>query len=679
MKRESQFFRRFAVILCLFSLICLTGYAQLTSSHLPIVIINPERAITDDIRTPASMKIIYKGPGQINYLSDAEDSACLDYNGQIDIELRGSSSQTTPKKQYGFPTRLNDKGSKNNVRLLGMPKENDWILNGMTFDPALMRDYLCYNLSRQIGEYASRTVYCEVIISGEYKGLYLLQEKIKPDDNRVDIVKLEPAVTTYPDLTGGYITKADKTTGDDPVAWTLYSWTNTPVNYIHEWPEPYYVNQYQNSYIRSVFLDLTSKAQDKNYSLTDGVPSIIDIPSFIDYMIISELSSNADAYMFSTFFHKDRNGKLRAGPVWDCDLTFGNDLYFWGFDRSKTDIWQFSNKDNDGSRFWYDLYDNPLFRCYLAKRWNELTRPGQPLHIASLESLIDQTASLIGTAIDRDRQKWGATNSYQNEIDEIKSFLHSRITWITNQLGSSDQCNNVDVPPLVITKIMYHPDSTELFPESDEQEFVEIFNNSSDVIDLTGVYFRGTGFIYQCRDNAIINPYSTLTIAANSSVFKDRYGSLPNDEFTRHLSNKCQTLLLADGFGNIIDSVRYCDSIPWPDADGNGYYLKLNDPGTDNSMAENWMASAERIVTGHQEINSPLVELYPNPVADILHIHSQFRVESISINDIQGRIIVNLDIDSDQFEVDMKSFHSGTYIIRLISRNFTESRKIIKQ
>ena len=385
--------------------------------------------------TPASMKIIYKGPGQTNYLTDADNPECLDYNGTISIEIRGSSSQVTPKKQYGFTTLHEDRITKDNVGLLGLPKENDWILNGMTFDPALIRDYLCYNLSRRIGEYASRTVYCEVIIAGDYKGLYVLQEKIKADDNRVDILKLEPTDITYPDISGGYITKADKSTGGDPIAWTLYSRNNGPVDYIHDWPNPESVIMQQNNYIKSVFQDLTSKAQQKNIALKEGVPSIIDIPSFIHFMIISELSSNADAYMYSTFFHKDKNGKLRAGPVWDCDLTYGNDLYFWGFDRSKTDIWQFSNYDNEGSRFWYDLYNTPVFRCYLAKRWNELTQPGQPLHIASLESFIDQTVSEISDAVVRNRTRWTATGTYQQEIDGIKSFLQARITWITRQPG----------------------------------------------------------------------------------------------------------------------------------------------------------------------------------------------------------------------------------------------------
>ena len=59
-------------------------------------------------------------------------------------------------------------------------------------------------------------------------------------------------------------------------------------------------------------------------------------------MLLNELASNPDAYQFSSFFHKDRRGKLRAGPIWDFNLTYGNDLFSWGFDRSKHDLWQFT-------------------------------------------------------------------------------------------------------------------------------------------------------------------------------------------------------------------------------------------------------------------------------------------------------------------------------------------------
>ena len=328
--------KRFLSIIVLILCICLYSYAQtFTDSNLPIVIINTDHGIEipDAPRVRGSMKIIYRGPGLRNYISDQDNELYLNYNGRIDIELRGSSSQVSPKKQYALTTINSDDITINNISLLGLPPENDWILNGLVFEPSLIRDYICYNLSRMIGEYATRTVFCEVIINGYYKGLYLLQEKIKADQNRVDVMKIGTADNAFPEVTGGYITKADKDTGGDPVAWTMPSYQGWDVAFIHDWPKPENVTPQQNYYIRNVFEKLRTSSSANDISLAGGYPSIIDVPSFIDYMIINELSANADAYQYSTFYHKDRNGKLRAGPIWDQNLTFGNDLFFWGFDR----------------------------------------------------------------------------------------------------------------------------------------------------------------------------------------------------------------------------------------------------------------------------------------------------------------------------------------------------------
>lgn len=663
--------------ICFHQPICAQGF---TDSNLPIVIINTDLGveIRDDPRVLASMKIIYRGPGQRNYVTDQTNPVYLNYNGRIDIEIRGSSSQFMPKKQYAFTTRKADNISNNNVSLLGMPGENDWILNGMVFDPALIRDYLCFNLSRQIGEYASRTVYCEVIINGIYKGLYLLQEKIKADNNRVDIMKISPTDNTYPLVSGGYITKADKTTGGDPIAWTMYSWNGSSVGYMHHLPKPENVSIQQNNYIHNQFELLAAKAYEGNISVTDGFPSIIDIPSFIDFIIISELSSNADAYMFSTFFHKDRNGKLRAGPIWDNDLTYGNDLFFWGFDRSKTNVWQFSNGDNEGSRFWRDLFNNSMFRCYLSKRWNELIQPDQPLNLSSIEAFIDQTVETIREAVVRENALWGMVGNHQQQIANIKSFLSSRISWITANLGPYSDCSNVSVPPLVITTIMYHPATSAEFPDEDDLEFIKILNNGDQTINLTGIYFSGTGLVFQFPVNSTLGPHLSLILASNASVFQAKYDFAPFGQFTRHLSNKSQNLLLADGFGNIIDNVFYYDTIPWPDADGNGNYLSLTDPGLDNNMAANWLSSNE-ILTSENNIPASVdFQLYPNPVNDILRIQAESEIGLLSVSDIHGRLLVFLHVNHKSYELDMSGFIKGTYIIRVITSDKTYTGKIIK-
>jgi hypothetical protein len=670
--------RKFLILGLLLFYFVEPGYSQsFTDSNLPIIIINTDAGapIPDGQRVPGSMKIIYRGKGLRNYLTDQNTSSYLNYNGRINIEIRGSSSATSKKKQYGFSTLKADNISNNNVSLLGLPNENDWIFNSMVYEPSLIRDYVCYNLSRRIGEYATRTIYCEMIINGNYKGLYLLQEKIKADQNRVDIMKIGTSDNLFPEITGGYITKADKTTGGDPVAWTMSGYKGS-VAFIHDWPKPENVTYQQNLYIKSEFEKLSTTASGNNTSFINGFPSVIDMPSFIDYIIIKELSANADAYQYSNFYHKDRNGKLRAGPIWDLNLTFGNDLFFWGFDRSKTNTWQFSNGDNEGPKFWRDLYNNPQFRCYLSKRWNELILPGNPLNVASIDSLIDQAVATISEAVPRENAIWVTAPDFQSEITKIKSFILERTTWMTTNLGPCTACTNVETPPIVITKIMYNPKTTIDFPNSNDLEFIEIRNTGNLVADLTGVYFSGTGFVYQFPANTNIAPNATMIIASNTSVFKSKYGFPVQEQFTRHLSNSGQNLVLSDGFGNIIDNVNYCNLPPWPDADGNGYYLDLTDPLSDNEIPASWTATGTSIVPVEYR---QWITVYPTVVKDNLTIEGKGKLNEIQLFDIQGRLIQKVRTDSENYNLDMSIYSPGMYLVRIITLEGNFIRKIIKE
>lgn len=676
----------FAAILFLTLCSVTTVTSQIfTDSNLPIVIINTDGGvgIPDEPGVFGTMAIIDRGEGQRNYVSDQGNSDVLNYNGRIEIEIRGSSSQALPKKQYRFTTLKADNITNNNVSLLSMPQENDWVLNGLAFDASLMRDYLSYNLSRSIGEYAPRTVYCEVIINSDYVGLYMLQEKIKPDDNRVDIQRIDPEDNTLPEVSGGYLTKADKVSSTDPSAWTMQTNGQTPVNFIHEFPKPAAITSQQHNYIKGWFEKLSSTAQTGNSSFENGFPSLIDVPSFINFMIVNELAANVDAYQFSTFFHKDKNGKLRAGPLWDLNLTYGNDLFMWGLDRSKTNTWQFDNGDNVGPKFWKDLFGNANYRCYLAKRWAALAKEGAPLNLVNINALIDATAAHISEAVVREQARWGTVGDYTSQVNGIKTFLQARTTWMNSNIGSPSNCMNVTTPPLVITRIMYNPDTTPSFADSGDQEFIEITNNGTESLDLTGVYFSGTGLVFQFYPGATLPPGGVIQLANDKKTFTDRYGFNPFGEFTRNLSNTGQRLTLADGFGNVIDEVVYSSMAPWPNGNNNGYHIKLTDPNSDNTIASNWVATNEAIssnviVVGIED-EIPPTELYPNPVESSFTIKTTDPVITWELTDQQGRILKADNPFSNVVEVDMSAYASGLYFLSLSTRNMTFVQKVSKK
>ena len=671
------------IILSVLALLCgLTVSAQiLTDSNLPIVVIETDGGVNipDEPKVLATMKIIWHQDGSRNYMTDIDNPEFLNYNGRIGIERRGSSSQTMfNKKPYGLETLQDDDVTNNNVSILGMPEENDWVLNSLAYDQTGMRDVLAYELSNRLGQYASRSVYCEVVINGDYKGLYVFMEKIKPDDNRVNIEKMDETCNNYPEVTGGYITKADKTTGNDPVAWTMQGYggggwpgggwgSNT--DFIHHYPKPANITNAQNNYIKSVFTSLASVANQHNTSTTSGIPSVIDIPSFVDFMLIAEFASNVDVYSFSTFFHKDRMGKLRAGPVWDYNLAFGYDAFG---NRSQYDVWQFNNTDNNGPKFWRDLFETDLFRCYFAKRWFEVTAPGQPLNYDFVCNRIDEIDALIAEAIPRDNQRWNQMNQHAQYVNNMKTWIQQRINWLNNNIGSEQNCSDVDLPPLVISKIHYHPmDWWNI--DGDKLEFIEITNNGDATVDLTGIYFRELGITYKFPNNAHIAGHEAIMLCSDSLLFVEYYHAVPFGQYTRKLSNKSENLVLVDAWGNIIDEVHYSDTLPWPpEADGQGPYLMLKDLSFDNSLPESWTLGDDLTTT--QENDETKLLLYPNPTQGEVHI-AGVNIENVQVYNTLGQLIKTFDRCNT---LNLSDLQKNIYILRLTDeRGITRMQKLV--
>lgn len=637
-------------------------------SNLPIVIITTDgnRDIPDEPKIGATLKIIDTPDGSRNKVSYASDPQYLNFSGRIKIEIRGSSSQSLPKKPYGFTTYKEDNTTKNNVSILGMPEENDWILNSIAYDPSLIRNYLSYFLARQLGDYATRERYCEVMINGDYKGLYILMEKLKIDKNRIDIVEMYETDNDAVSVTGGFIVKADKTTGGDVVDWGMESydgWTD----YICDNPASDEITSTQKNYIKNQFTNLQKVASAQNSQITNGFPSIIDIPSFVDFMIMNELASNADGYQYSTYFHKDRKGKLRAGPVWDFDLTYGNDLFQWGYDRSQYNIWQFEGGGNTGSKFWKDLYYNGTFKCYLARRWKEVAGKNGSLNYDKICSDIDDFVSEISEASTREHTRWGTIPDHYGEIAVMKDWLQARFNWMNARLSNDAACANPVLPPLVISKINYHPQSDEN-TESSDFEFIEITNTGAATVNLTGVYMRELGIGYQFPAGSTLGAGKKLLLAGNSAKFTALYGLIPFGEYARELSNKSEKIVLADAFGNVIDSVRYSDTIPWPElADGEGYFLQLKDLHTDNSLAENWVSSTDIMTSANELTMENRMIVYPNPARSDIFVDLQGTViKSYSITDLSGRMLKTGNPDSDyNFNINISDLSPGIYLLQV--------------
>jgi hypothetical protein len=387
---------------------------------------------------------------------------------QIGIEFRGSTSFTLfPKKSYGFET-WDGAGEDISIEILGLNKEEDWILYGPYSDKTFLRNVLIYELSNDIGQYAVKTKFVELEINNGYQGTYILMEKIKRDKNRVDIKKLEPEDTDAEDITGGYILKIDKTSGDgNPDAEytsqlsfrsdfgvnknTLSYAAHGPKQgeetyFLYEYPDEDDITDLQKGYIKNYISDFENALLSDIFTgATRTYTDYIDLDSFVDFFILNELSANPDAYRLSTFLHKQRGEKLKMGPIWDFNIAFGNDS------RSASDRWVYQynlNFPNDLwlVPFWWErLMEDPLFKGAVKTRWTELK--STVFNKTNIESKMDTHISFLNEngTIERNYKRWdvlgtqlsfnsfvGAT--YEDEVDYVKNWITDRINWMDSQV-----------------------------------------------------------------------------------------------------------------------------------------------------------------------------------------------------------------------------------------------------
>jgi spore coat protein CotH len=414
------------------------------TSNLPLVIIDTDgQGIPDDPRITAHMGIVNNEDG-INSVDDP----FTDYDGLISIEIRGSSSQMFPKKSYAFETQ-DAEGNNNNVSLIDLPPENDWILHAPYSDKTLMRNVLTFDLGRKADRYTPGTKYCEVILNGEYRGIYVLMESIKRDENRVDIATLLPEDIEGDELTGGYILKVDKFTGGGGDGWESNylneGQTDFPYIQFHR-PKPDVLTDEQKQYIEFYVHDFENALAGDDFEDPDfGYEQYIDVSSFIDLSLINELSRNIDGYRLSTYFYKDKDsngGKITMGPWWDYNLSFGNADYCSG---QWWDGWEVSGDCAESNPFWFErLKEHELYQNKMKCRWEKLR--ADEWSDQGMEDIIDSISDYLADAAVRNFAKWPTLGSYiwpnwytdsevyQDEVDYLKEWTQQRLNWIDENI-----------------------------------------------------------------------------------------------------------------------------------------------------------------------------------------------------------------------------------------------------
>ncbi len=421
------------------------------SSNLPVIKINTNgQSIPDDPKIPVDFMIVDNGTGNRNYSSDTSYA----YKGTIGIELRGSSSGSAPKKSYGFET-WDAFNNTIDTPLLGMPAESDWILSASYYDKTLMRNVLSYHLANQTGRYASRTRYCEVILNGQYQGVYILMEKIKRDEERVDIAKLTESDTSGDDVTGGYILKIDKFTGSGGDGfYSRFSPSNPSGDTIYiqyEYPKDTDIKPQQAAYIQKYVDSFETALFGANFQdPVNGFRRYASEKSLMDYLFLNEMSKNVDGYRLSTFMYKDKRskgGKLNIGPAWDYDIAWFNADYCesflvtgWAYDLN------YVCAGAAVPAWWERLRQDSLFNQHLYCRWNYLR--SNVYSFDSLFAFIDSTAAYIDEGQQRNFVTWPIIGvatwpeptplpqTYAEEIARLKNWISVRFAWLDLQFNA---------------------------------------------------------------------------------------------------------------------------------------------------------------------------------------------------------------------------------------------------
>ena len=388
-----------------------------------------------------------------------------EYLGPAGVHVRGESSAGFDQRSYAL--ELWDESENDlDASLLGMPADSDWVLYGPWSEKTLMRNKLVFDwmLALRGNDGTSvRTRFIELFFNQtrnstqvgytSYRGIYLLMEKIKRGKNRLPIENLNEKTVDPKLITGGYIIRKDK---DDALK---NRWTSPRFSIPLQSFDPDKLNPPQLDYIRKYVekTEIALAGSDFKNPLT-GFRSYIDPDTFIDAQWLLEIAKQVDGYVFSTYFHKDRAGRLRAGPLWDFNISLGNADYATG---DLATGWLYNNSNGIGQNWYPKLHSDPNYRLAHWDRYWEMRRSilatDKVMRTidAHMATLLDGYAAPVGNRapsevqnpIARHFRKWPRLGirdwpnpaaetqikTWQAEVDYMKNWIQTRLEWLDGQ------------------------------------------------------------------------------------------------------------------------------------------------------------------------------------------------------------------------------------------------------
>ena len=407
-------------------LCCLIGivYAVNPSGTLPVLYITTEN------NTPVTSKDYYLNA---SYYLDAKGIAGYDNIGSaavpltMEIKGRGNYSWTGfNKKPYRL--KLTDKQP-----LLGMVKSKHFNLLAHADDAkdkkGYMRNAAGFELSKMLGiAWTPDARPLEVVMNGDYIGLYFLTEHIRVDKDRVNIVEQENEETDAQKITGGWLVEIDNYDSDPHI--TIKEGGKTTMWVTYKSPEV--LSSEQETYLTQQIQLLDNLIYgDKN---SDELWQYLDMDALARFYIVQEITDNYESFHGSCYLYKDMGDteKWKFGPVWDFGSAFNRDKSQYLF---QGDVWH---------NHWIpEICKFPAFMQHVQTIWKDF-------YANRFNDIFTFTAdqlSLLKTAAAVDAQRWPDYNGNADltkRITQINDRLRRNAEWLNEQWGGDNNDNNDD-------------------------------------------------------------------------------------------------------------------------------------------------------------------------------------------------------------------------------------------
>jgi hypothetical protein len=415
------------LFLVVFLLSCIELNAATYSGTLPVLYIQTEN------KAPITSKDYYLNAtyyldaiGLEGYESIGSASAPL----TMEIKGRGNYSWTGfDKKPYRI--KLADKQP-----LLGMKKSKHFALLAHADDSndrkGFMRNAVGFELSRMIGmTYTPDARPLEVVLNGDYIGLYFLTEHIRVDKDRVNIVEQEDEETDNEKITGGWLVEIDNY-DDDPHI-TIKEGGKTTMWITYKTPEVLSPQQEQYLIEQMKLIDNLVYG-DKN---SDELWNYLDMDALAKFYIVQELTDNYESFHGSCYLHKEmgENEKWYFGPVWDFGSSFNRDKSQYMY---QGDVWH---------NHWIpEICKFPAFMNRVKEIWNEFYNGDYN----NIYNFIDTHENLIAQAAVKDKERWSQYHGSQTigtYIERTTNVLRKNAEWLNEQWKEGSGSNGNDNEP----------------------------------------------------------------------------------------------------------------------------------------------------------------------------------------------------------------------------------------